>query len=282
MILPDFKICTKCKEIKSIDEFCVKNKAQNGLNPICRQCSNKWSQQYRLKNKDKIAKEKKLYAEKNKEKLKDKSIQYYKQNRERIKHRTKKNYIDNPEKYNERCRKYYRKTQPLKPVVLCGCGCGAMAMPGRKHVRGHFNRGRKFSKEFCRNMSEAKKNMTDETKRKMSESAKGKVVSLETRRRMSAALNGRIVTKETRDKISEANRGKIHTEACRLANSLRNSGQNHPQWQGGITSLPYCYNWIEYKEMVKEMAMCVKIQIAVKTTPPLLSIILITTNKIVD
>jgi 5-methylcytosine-specific restriction endonuclease McrA len=64
----------------------------------------------------------------------------------------------------------------------------------------------------------------------MSESAKGKIISLETRRRISQSLNGRPVLETTRKKIGEANRGRL-------------LGSRHPQWLGGISREPYAFVW---------------------------------------
>ncbi|KKN52433.1 hypothetical protein LCGC14_0612870 [marine sediment metagenome] len=144
---------------------------------------------------------------------------YYQKNKEKIKARSVARYERTREKAQEAMRKYYHRTQPLKPVVLCGCGCGEKAMPGRKYIKGHFNRGRKFSDEFCRNVSKAKRNMTEETKRKMSKSAKGKVLSFETRRKISEAF----------------------------------TGHKHPAWRGGISHHPYGCDWTkELKQLIKD------------------------------
>ena len=51
-------------------------------------------------------------------------------------------------------------------------------------------------------------NMSEETRRKMSESNKGLKRSDESRRKMSEAHKGHIVSEETRIKISEANKGR--------------------------------------------------------------------------
>lgn len=41
------KKCTKCGEYKTLDNFCVKSKAKDGLNPWCKECSSKINREYR-------------------------------------------------------------------------------------------------------------------------------------------------------------------------------------------------------------------------------------------
>jgi hypothetical protein len=56
-------------------------------------------------------------------------------------------------------------------------------------------------------LREHKQNVSEETRKRMSEAQKGKVVSEETRRKLSEASKGRVHTEEARRKISEANKG---------------------------------------------------------------------------
>ena len=94
------------------------------------------------------------------------------------------------------------------------------------------NKGREFSEEFCRRMSELNsgenhpnfgKPRSEETRRRVSESKKGKQQSEDHRRKNSEAKTGennpnfgKHLSAETRQKISEANKGKKHTDATKL------------------------------------------------------------------
>lgn len=93
-----------------------------------------------------------------------------------------------------------------------------------------------------------------ETKQKIGNGNRGKVVSAQTRARMSKAQKGHKVSQETREKLSKINTGKRHTEATKqkIAEKLRgeksymygthlsderkaylskiNSGKNHPRY----------------------------------------------------
>lgn len=69
--------------------------------------------------------------------------------------------------------------------------------------------GVKHTKETREKMSLAKRQMTEETKRKFSELRKGKKHSEEHKRKISEGGKGRKHSEETRRKISESNKGKI-------------------------------------------------------------------------
>lgn len=64
--------------------------------------------------------------------------------------------------------------------------------------------GFKPSTETLKKLSEASKNMSEETKRKISETLKGRTLSEEHKRKMSQSLKGRVFSKDTKRKLSEA------------------------------------------------------------------------------
>ena len=85
--------------------------------------------------------------------------------------------------------------------------CELIFLTKAEHRRLH-NKGRTVTDETRRKMSEAAKGKhhSEETKLKMSESHKGKKFSEETRRKLSEAAKH--ITDETRRKMGEANKGK--------------------------------------------------------------------------
>jgi hypothetical protein len=90
------------------------------------------------------------------------------------------------------------------------------------------------SEETRRKMSESHKSKTlsKETKIKMSESSKGKTHSEETKIKMSEAKKGRSRpphSEETKRKLSEANKGKKQSEEHRRKNSEVNKGRTHSE-----------------------------------------------------
>ena len=92
-----------------------------------------------------------------------------------------------------------------------------------------------------------------ETKERMSAVKKGKKripFSIEHRRKLSESAKGKIISKETREKISEANKGHVgyyknkhHSKKTKLkiSNSLKGkyTGEKCPNWKGGITPLTH-------------------------------------------
>lgn len=73
----------------------------------------------------------------------------------------------------------------------CKCGCKEITNPGRMYIQHHHRRGKKLSAETKLNMSLAKQNMSDETKKKMSEAKKGKKQTAEAILNRSLAKNKR-------------------------------------------------------------------------------------------
>ena len=61
---------------------------------------------------------------------------------------------------------------------------------------------------------------TDETRRNMSESAKGKIISEETKKKISKAGIGRKHSNESKSKISKAHKGRVYSDEQRLRNSI--------------------------------------------------------------
>jgi len=81
---------------------------------------------------------------------------------------------------------------------------------------------------------------TEEEKKKISESEKGKTISEEHKKKISNANKNKIVSEETKDKM----RG-YKNPAKRPEVRLKLSGENHHNWKGGITDKPYCEKWTE-------------------------------------
>jgi group I intron endonuclease len=74
------------------------------------------------------------------------------------------------------------------------------------------------------------KNLSKETKRKISKSHQGRDFSEEHKRKMSEALKGREIPEETRRKMSEAQKGRELSEETKRKMSEANSGDNNPHY----------------------------------------------------
>ncbi len=69
------------------------------------------------------------------------------------------------------------------------------------------------------------KHMSESSRKKMSESNKGKIISDETKRKLSEAAKGRKHSEETKRKISESLNGKTHTDDRKLKMSIADGGK---------------------------------------------------------
>lgn len=67
---------------------------------------------------------------------------------------------------------------------------------------------------------------SEESKKKISESNKGRVVSKETRKKISESEKGKTVSEETKKKLSKAQMGKYHSEASRKKISEFQTGRS--------------------------------------------------------
>jgi hypothetical protein len=119
--------------------------------------------------------------------------------------------------------------------------------------------GKHHTEEFKQFIGKCHKGMkhTKETRKKMSKSQTGK----------NNGMFGKHHTEESKQKISKNHHGlrgkkhpfygKHHTEESKLKTSISmkkhlENPENHPNWKGGVSFLPYCIDWTkEYKEIIK-------------------------------
>ena len=74
---------------------------------------------------------------------------------------------------------------------------------------------------------------SEETKRKISKSHKGKIINKETRKKMSEAHKGKKASIETRKKLSNIHKGKKLSEKHKKSISIANSGIKNHFWKDG-------------------------------------------------
>lgn len=102
------KICSKCGEEKSVEEF-YKNKASRyGYATYCKKCAINYTKEYQNKKRDALAIKGKQYREKNREKRNEYFKEWYKRN----KNGKRKEYLE--KKKNERAeyrKEYYEKNK---------------------------------------------------------------------------------------------------------------------------------------------------------------------------
>lgn len=96
--------------------------------------------------------------------------------------------------------------------------------------------------------------VSEETRKKISESNKNKVVSPETRKKMSQSRIGRFVSEETRQKLSDANKGKKRTPEQNKRNSIAQLGKKvSEEVKSKISSSISKKKWINNKEINKRV-----------------------------
>lgn len=90
-------------------------------------------------------------------------------------------------------------------------------------------KGKKHTEESKRKMIESRNDDWEETKKKISESKKGKNHSEETKKKISEAGKDRVHSSETKKKISDGNKGKILSEETKKKMSESKKGKNHSE-----------------------------------------------------
>jgi hypothetical protein len=116
------KICGKCKEQKTRDMFSKNKNHKDGLENYCKECTKKRTQEYYIKNREKILQKDKMWQIKNKENIKKYQKEYREKNKERLdkymketkEQRTKRNkqyYKLNKEKILEKHKKYVQENK---------------------------------------------------------------------------------------------------------------------------------------------------------------------------
>ena len=106
MTVSELKICSRCKEIKGIDQFFASIKSSDGKVGHCKQCARLYESTYR-KRKTEVQKNRRnaLSLEKKRElyeRRKDYRKKYYMANSERLIATSLKHYYDNKQKFIEK------------------------------------------------------------------------------------------------------------------------------------------------------------------------------------
>lgn len=93
------------------------------------------------------------------------------------------------------------------------------------------------------------KHHTEETKKKMSKSSKGQIMSIEARKKMSISQSQRKLSKETRNKISQSNMGRIVEDKTKKKIGYKNLGtkkkvKNRSSDYFGVSWYKKRNNWV--------------------------------------
>lgn len=102
----DTKVCSKCKEEKSVEEFGRKKTSKDGLRYKCKECRNLDLKSWRVLNKEKVSGYRRKYRDSNAEKTAERKHRYYTINKVKITERMRKYRVANKERLAEYNRNY--------------------------------------------------------------------------------------------------------------------------------------------------------------------------------
>ena len=101
------KKCTKCGEVKSLDEFGNSKCRKDGKQYKCKVCC----KEYQINNKEKISQYRKDYRKENKDSIKSSKQLYYSNNKEKTKSTVSKYYKFNQEKIDKKRKEWRDKNR---------------------------------------------------------------------------------------------------------------------------------------------------------------------------
>ena len=116
------KKCSKCGEVKFVEEFRNNKSNKDGFSYWCKTCLSESRKldykkhkdkikEYRDLNKERIRETEKSHYKKNKKRLNAESREYYKKNRDKILELTKKYQEENKDKIRQKAKIYYKKNK---------------------------------------------------------------------------------------------------------------------------------------------------------------------------
>lgn len=105
------KQCTKCKEVKSFNDFHKDANRKYGIRGTCKVCAKQDRKKYTQQNKQKIKEFNKQYRKENKQKIKEYSKNYREENKHKRKVYNKKYYETNKNYYKQFHKDYYKKNK---------------------------------------------------------------------------------------------------------------------------------------------------------------------------
>ena len=107
---------------------------------------------------------------------------------------------------------------------------------------------KKDYRSLCKQCVHLEKNLSKETKNKMSKSGKERFFTKKHKKNLSKSGKGRIVTEETRDKISKTLMGNTLSDLTKEKMSTKRKGKLNSNWRGGLSFGKYCYKFNNLKK----------------------------------
>lgn len=139
--------------------------------------------------------------------------------------------------------------------MICEYGCKQQANYQLKNGKWCCCKSSNSCPEFRKKTSRSKKGPNNPNY--------GKTASSETRKKMSESHKGKtlIFTEEHKKNISKSRKGKKfskrpkHSEFMKINNPMfytDMTGEKNPNWKGGISTNPYCSGWIILSEEIRD------------------------------
>jgi hypothetical protein len=108
-----YKRCSKCGEVKPVEEFYKHKTGRYGVGSICKKCTQKKEKENYKKNKPRILAYQEEYRNEHKEKIRTRNKIYHQKNKEKLNKKSKEDYEKNKERYSEYKKEYYKKNKDL-------------------------------------------------------------------------------------------------------------------------------------------------------------------------
>jgi hypothetical protein len=118
--MQESKTCTKCRQIKSLDNFSRHNgrkSAKSGYRATCKQCQVADNRSYRSRNREKVNQAKRKYSEANKEQKSESDKKYREANKKKIAKRNKTWRTNNYEHTREKSLEWRTRNKKRKAIT---------------------------------------------------------------------------------------------------------------------------------------------------------------------
>lgn len=194
------KVCSKCKETKSIECFGNSSSTKDGLHAWCKECVKNHNKNYRAKNREEIKESKKRYREEHKERISEHEREYYQKNKEKIKQKSKNYRKENREYVKEYNKKYHEENkEKLKELMKRYHEENKEKLNKKKKQYREENKEKIL--EYSKTYYEENKEKISKYNKKYREENRGKVLEYHRRRYREKRQSYLDYSKENRDKF---------------------------------------------------------------------------------
>lgn len=217
------KKCSRCKEVKPINEFGKDRQKKEGLSPCCKECQRTTGKIYYLKNAIKVCKRTNEYYKKNKEYINERNRKY-----------TKEWYRNNAESQRELARQRYKNNIEKEKARRI------------KYRETHLEYFKEYNKKWRENNPKYSGTWTKNRRDKDPKFRLSKNISREIRKAIDINKNGRRwedllgytlcdlvahLEKQFKDDMSWGNYGKWHMDHVKPIDSFDFTSYNDPQFK---------------------------------------------------